>query len=376
MKKTINKGKSVLVALSGGVDSSVAAFLLQKQGYNVSGSFIKCFNIDGCAVTDAEDARRVASHLNIPFYTFDFEKEYKKRVVEYMIKEYKAGRTPNPDVMCNKMVKFDLFLKQAKKMDFDFIATGHYSRLRRNNQFSIPNFQLLAAHDSAKDQTYFLWTLTQNILKQCLFPIGDYKKSEVREIARKANLPTAEKKDSQGICFLGKISIMDFLKKYIKAKDGDVLNTKGDIIGTHDGAAFYTIGQRHGFTIKTKDTKTKPRYIAEKNVKTNTLIVAEANDPALSKKELTLTNLNFINPKNHTPIRANGGNEVFVRIRYRQPLQKAKLMKLSASAKGGSASGGKSYKLIFDSNQKFIASGQSAVFYSKTGELLGGGIIA
>lgn len=387
MKNRLNKGKSVLVALSGGVDSSVAAFLLKKQGYNVAGAFMKCFNLDGCAVTDAEDARRVASHLNIPFYTFDFEEEYKKRVVKYMIDGYKKGITPNPDVMCNKTVKFDLFLKQAKKMDFDFIATGHYVRIARNvldvvnvvtekaqlqqakryNKRSDTTLQLFASLDANKDQTYFLWTLTQDVLKHCLFPIGDYKKPEVRKIAKKAGLATAEKKDSQGICFLGKVSLASFLKKYIKPKRGDILDVKGNKIGEHEGVYFYTVGQRHGFKIKIKDALSKPHYIVSKDVKTNTLVTAEENDPALFKKELVLTNLNFINPNISALIRANEGYDIFARIRYRQPLQKATLCLEVKPPNMG--------KLTFAKPQKFIAPGQSAVLYNNKGELLGGGII-
>ncbi len=380
MKNRLNKRKSVLVALSGGVDSSVAAFLLKKQGYDVSGAFMKCFNLDGCAVTDAEDARRVASHLNIPFYTFDLEEEYKKRVVEYMIDGYKKGITPNPDVMCNKMVKFDLFLKQAKRMGFDYIATGHYAKLefriknleyrerdKKTPSLNSKSYILYSARDINKDQTYFLWTLTQNILRQCRFPSGDYERPDVRKIAKKAGLSTAEKKDSQGICFLGKVSLAGFLKKHIKPKRGDILDTKGNKIGEHEGVYFYTIGQRHGFKIKTKGTKTKPHYIVKKEIKTNTLVVAEENDPALFKKELTLTDLNFLNPKFGHSVSKTKKAIAYARVRYRQPVQKTTLRLEVKPPNIG--------KLIFAKPQKFVAAGQSAVLYSKTGELLGGGII-
>lgn len=396
--------------MSGGVDSSVAALLLAKnQNYKVIGCFIKGYNIDGCQKTDAEDARRTAEFLKIPFYMIDLESEYKKLVVDYMINGYRKGITPNPDVMCNREIKFGLFLKKSLEMGADFIATGHYAQLayqrastgtgrrlapaasldldsradgsafgrdqarRRSETFRAKHaenlannyYSLFQAKDLNKDQSYFLWTLTQKQLKYCLFPIGDYLKSEVREIARKAGLPTAEKKDSQGICFLGMVKFKDFLKQYLPVKKGDILNIEGEKIGEHDGVWFYTIGQRHiGISGK------KPFYIAEKNIKTNTLIVAEGEDnPALYKKEIKLMNINFINPID-SHILKNVGMKVYTRIRYRQQLAKAKLYKLKAN--NHSRVG---YKLIFDEPQKFIALGQSAVFYGKNGEMLGGGVI-
>jgi len=238
----------VFVGMSGGVDSSVAALLLRDQGHDVVGVFMRCYNIDGCAETDAEDARRVAEHLKIPFYVWDFEEEYKKRVVEYMVDGYRSGITPNPDVMCNREIKFGLFLERALAAGADYVATGHYVRIEKQagaNGNSGDYFSLFTAKDANKDQSYFLWTLTQKQLKHCLFPIGDYIKPEVREIARKAGLPTAEKKDSQGICFLGNISMDDFLKQYIPEKRGSLVTTSGENIGEHYGAEFYTIGQRH-----------------------------------------------------------------------------------------------------------------------------------
>ncbi|MDP3725398.1 MAG: tRNA 2-thiouridine(34) synthase MnmA [Nanoarchaeota archaeon] len=383
--------KRVFVGLSGGVDSSVAAYLLQKQGYAVTGVFIRCWSGGSpshslgithssslgvsCADEDAEYARRVAEHLKIPFYVFDLEEEYKKRVIEYMINGYKKGATPNPDVMCNKEIKFDLFLREALAMGANFIATGHYVRLRR--KFQIPsaswrnksqtNSKLFTAKDKNKDQSYFLWTLTQDQLQHCLFPIGKYLKSEVREIARKAKLPTAEKKDSQGICFLGKITLHEFLKQYIPPKKGETRDEKGNAMGTHDGAWYYTIGQRHGLDLKyAKTPKSKPRYVVSKDVETNTIVVAEGDEsPALYKKELMLTNVNFLDP-NIISLRC----KVFVRIRYRQPLQEATLIFPHQSASSSA-----SIRVLFAEPQKAIAPGQSAVFYSKKGELLGGGII-
>ncbi len=394
----------VFVGLSGGVDSSVAAYLLQKQGYNVTGVFIRSYNIDGCAERDAEDARRVAAHLGIPFYVFDFEKEYKEKVVEYMVDGYRAGLTPNPDVMCNREIKFGLFLEKALEMGADYIATGHYVRLtEKENVFSSTRFarpatrslvlaeqpsnrgttdharsaagvsekhifSLLEAKDKNKDQSYFLWTLAQEQLRHCLFPIGDYVKPEVREIARKAGLPTAEKKDSQGICFLGRVPLGDFLKEYIKPKNGPIVTTNGEKVGEHEGIFFYTVGQRHGIGVGGGE----PYYIAEKNPKTNTLVVAQGNDnPALFKKEIEIADIHFINSE-HSDIPWNVGMSAMARVRYRQPLAPATLCRLPAA----------NYKLVFKKPVKFIASGQSAVFY-ETGwlaglrgrALLGGGII-
>lgn len=351
--------KKVFVGLSGGVDSSVAAFLLQKQNYEVVGVYIRCYNLDGCSERDAEDARRVASHLNIPFYVFDFEKEYKDAVVNYMIDGYKKGLTPNPDVMCNKEIKFGLFLNESLKMGADYIATGHYVKLRKNNR----NLKIFAARDATKDQSYFLWTLSQNQLKHCLFPIGSCLKTEVRQLAKAARLPTAEKKDSQGICFLGKISIEDFLKNYIPEKRGDILTPTKEKIGEHRGVHFYTIGQRHiGSNLNLKHTagNTRPHYIAKKDISTNTLTLAEADEPSLLVKEIAITDVNFISRPSKKQL------ECLARLRYRQPLQRA-ILKQEPNAEN--------WQLIFENPQKFPAAGQSAVFYKKNGELLGGGVI-
>ena len=354
--------------MSGGVDSSVAAALLLKQRYEVVGVHLKCYNVDGCAVQDAEDARRAAETLGIPFYVLDFEKEYKDAVVKYMIDGYKKGITPNPDVMCNKEIKFGLFLKKALEMGADYVATGHYIKIQ-NSKFKNQNdyskykvsYRLLEAKDKNKDQSYFLWTLTQEQLKHCLFPIGEYTKPEVRKLAKKFRLPNAEKKDSQGICFLGQVSLPEFLQKYIKPRKGYVVNIDGKIIGEHNGAHFYTIGQRSGLGI---GGYKKPLYIADKNIKKNIIIVAEGDDhPALYKKEVELTNVNFLNDE------LRGKNKelripVMARVRYRQPLTSATL-----------ALNHKRYTLFFKKPMKFIAEGQSAVFYDKKGMMLGGGVI-
>ncbi|MGB7957885.1 MAG: tRNA 2-thiouridine(34) synthase MnmA [Minisyncoccia bacterium] len=370
------KSKLVFVGMSGGVDSSVAAYLLKKQGYDVVGVFMRCYNLDGCSERDAEDARRVAEHIGIPFYVWDFEDEYKKRVVKYMVDGYRAGITPNPDVICNREIKFGLFFEKALSMGADYVATGHYVRkfAIRNSQLknsSITNCGLRIAKDLNKDQSYFLWMLTAQRLRHCLFPIGDYLKPKVRDIARKAKLPTADKKDSQGICFLGMIDIFEFLKKYIPEHRGALVTTAGEAVGEHFGTEFYTIGERHinaDFKFpKAGAAARKPFYVASKNSKTNTVILAEGGEnPALYKKEIKLTDVHFINPlwANSREL-AHKGASVFARVRYRQPLAKAVL---SGGAHGRA-------KLVFAKPQKFVASGQSAVFYDKNGVMLGGGVI-
>ncbi len=366
--------------MSGGVDSSVAALLLKKEGYDVTGVFILGYNVDGCAVRDAEDARRVAEQIGIPFYVFDFEKEYKKKVVDYMIDGYRAGLTPNPDVMCNREIKFGLFLKRALSLGADYVATGHYVKLlaeprtlAKNVSGATPKphssrghetvLSLGVAKDTNKDQSYFLWTLTRKELEHCIFPLGNITKPEVRKIAARAGLVTAEKKDSQGICFLGMFDVKEFLKKHIKTKKGSVVDVRGNIIGEHDGAVLYTIGQRHGFQLRGgSGTETKPHYVVAKDAKKNLLVVAEGSEsPALFRKEVNLTEVNLVLP-------IKNGMSVMARVRYRQPLSAAKLVV------GGTKTKPK-YKLVFAKPQKFVAEGQSAVFYKKGGPLAGGGII-
>lgn len=427
MVKINNEGKIVFVGMSGGVDSSVAAGLLKKQGYNVVGVHLRCFNLDGCADRDLEDARRAAEVLDIPFYVWNYEKEYKKDVMQYMIDGYKKGITPNPDVMCNKEIKFGLFLERALEMGADYVATGHYVRLSKTKNLSSLNplrsscdslaspclpagrlvasppegkradhtkataevsankdfFILLQARDQNKDQSYFLWTLTQKQLKHCLFPLGDLKKPEVRKLAQKFGLLNAAKKDSQGICFLGKVGLKDFLKKYIKPKKGNIVDTDGNILGNHDGVFYYTIGQRHGLRLNNaaKSPASVPYYVADKVLKTNTLVVAQGeNNPALFKKKVNLADVNLINPVSIISlIRANKGYKVLAMVRYRQPLFKAILLKSDKRQAVGKKKNmfhvSFNYSLIFDEPQKFIAIGQSAVIYSPKGEMLGGGII-
>ncbi|HVM76606.1 MAG TPA: tRNA-specific 2-thiouridylase [Candidatus Paceibacterota bacterium] len=413
-----NRKKTVFVGMSGGVDSSVTAWLLKNRDYDVVGVFMRCYNIDGCAERDAEDARRVAGQIGIPFYVWDFEQEYKDRVVKYMVDGYRAGVTPNPDVMCNREIKFGLFLEKALEAGADFVATGHYVRLFKvakaepsqkrdvaaaalapaatscladvaqiapapGAESAPQTFALFAADDASKDQSYFLWTLTQEQLQHCIFPIGDYKKPEVREIARKAGLATAEKKDSQGICFLGDVSIADFLKQYIPEKRGALVTTAGEAVGEHYGAEFYTIGQRHinaDFKFpKSGARERKPFYVASKDTTSNTVVLAEGDEnDALYRDAVRLTQVNFVgsdfailneasaNAHAETQTQAQAqGVPVMARVRYRQPLTPAVLTRSDDG----------SYALRFEKPQKFVAEGQSAVFYSKDGEMLGGGVI-
>ncbi|MCX6755220.1 MAG: tRNA 2-thiouridine(34) synthase MnmA [Candidatus Nomurabacteria bacterium] len=277
------KRRTVFVGMSGGVDSSVTAALLKDQGYDVVGVFIKTWHPDFLVCTEEDerrDAMRVAAHLDIPFLTFDFEKEYKEGVADYMISEYKKGRTPNPDVMCNREVKFGAFLKKALSMGADFVATGHYAQNKNNS--------LLKGNDPMKDQSYFLWTLTPEQIKHVMFPVGHLPKPEVRKLAKKFKLPVAEKKDSQGICFLGAVDIKVFLKHYIKSEQGKVLNEKGEEIGYHDGAVFYTLGERHGFTITKKGNNDSAYYVVEKDIKNNILIVSEKKSVASKSTNISL----------------------------------------------------------------------------------------
>lgn len=267
--------KTVFVGVSGGVDSSVSAALLKDQGYDVVGVFIRTWQPDFIECTwrsERRDAMRVCAHLGIPFLECDAEEAYKKGVADYMIEEYKKGNTPNPDVMCNREVKFGVFWKFAKDHGADYIATGHYAV--NNYKLQITNYELKKGKDESKDQSYFLWTLTQDDLSHTLFPIGHMQKSEVRKLAEKYKLPTAIKKDSQGVCFLGPLDMKDFLMHYIETKKGKVEDTNGNVIGTHDGVLLYTLGERHGFNISKNSSDDKPYYIVAKDVARNILIVS------------------------------------------------------------------------------------------------------
>lgn len=338
----------VYVGMSGGVDSSVTAALLKERGYDVTGVYMKNWTRDlpGFACPwkeDYQDAKRVAVQLDIPFKTYDFEKEYRNKVVDYMVREYRAGRTPNPDIMCNQEVKFKIFLETALEDGADMIATGHYARVKDGGLFT--------GSDPAKDQSYFLYRVTQDALRRSLMPIGEMKKSEVRALARKLGLATADKKDSQGICFVGKVGIKEFLLNELGPQpQGPIVDQRGREIGRHDGAIFYTIGQRHGLNVGGG----LPYYVTRKDMKTNTVYVTtDLGDEALWSHEIGLEDLHWINgpPKASKKYRA--------RLRYRGPLVDCKL---------------RGKKLLFDEPQRGKAAGQSAVIYDGD-HVLGGGVM-
>jgi tRNA-specific 2-thiouridylase len=339
----------VFVGMSGGVDSSVSAYLLKKQGYDVTGVHLTCWNVGGCSDKEESDACRVAKTLDIPFHVFDLRKDYADRVVGYMVDGYKKGITPNPDVMCNKEIKFGAFLKKAIEIGADYVATGHYARLKERRGI----YSIYVGKDKNKDQSYFLWTLNQDQLRHVMFPVGELIKSEVRKVAQKAGLHVADKKDSQGICFVGKTTLQDFLGNYLKQKSGQVLNTEGKVIGSHPGAHFYTIGQRHGLGV----ALSRPHYVIHKDVKKNVIVLARDDDKHLYKKEIYLEKLN-LNPDFKFP------SNVRARVRYRQSLQNARISQNKSEC-----------KLIFTQPVKFVAPGQSAVFYNTRGKMLGGGVI-
>jgi tRNA-specific 2-thiouridylase len=346
----------VLLGMSGGVDSSVSAVLLLEQGYEVIGGFMKNWS-DGaddaeCSwKTERRDAMRVAAQLGIEFHTFDFEDEYRKLVYEYMIDEYKAGRTPNPDVLCNKYMKFDLFMREADKLGCDLVATGHYARVARDADGIT---HLLAGVDQNKDQSYFLCQLTQDQLKRVLFPIGQLEKTAVRELAHQHGLVVADKKDSQGICFVGKVDMQDFLAARIQPHEGKIITTAGEVIGQHRGFEFYTIGQRGGLGIGGGT----PYYVVERRPETNEVIVAVGDeDPALFRSELVATNLTETIEGNFAK---HQGQPLLARIRYRQPLANCTL---------------EGERVVFKQPQRAVAPGQFIAFYVGD-ELIGSGTIA
>lgn len=368
---TIKSNKSkVFCLMSGGVDSSVAAALLVEQGYDVCGVFMKNWSppsiqsLSDCPwLKDQADAQAVCQKLKIPFQSVNFEKEYRQKVVDYFLSEYQAGRTPNPDVMCNREIKFGIFLDWAKSQGTDFVASGHYVRIERN---ATAGASLRRGIDKNKDQSYFLWTLTQDQLRYCLFPIGDLTKPQVRQIAKNFNLPTAAKKDSQGICFIGAINVGRFLRSEISAQKGAIIGSSGDVIGEHDGAVYYTIGQRHGFRL-TENRKlaqiyrgkdVPPLFVVAKDLKENIIYVGETDDPRLFAKEIVVHDINWINQS----LIAN--RQISAQIRYRQKPTPCKISPLDQ----------KSAKVEFKSSVRAVALGQSVVFFQDD-LVLGGGMI-
>ena len=342
------KKQKILVAMSGGVDSSVTAALLKKQGYDVTGVFMISWKEKGDCMWKNEfnDAKKVAEKLNIKIFTWDFSKEYKNKIFKYFIQAYKQGITPNPDTLCNKYIKFGSFLDQAKKLGFDKIATGHYAKIKKINK----KYYLYQAKDTSKDQSFFLYELTENKLTYIIFPLGNLTKKQVRKLAEKFNLPVSQKKDSYGICYIGEKNMQKFLGKYIKEKSGNIINKNNNILGKHDGLYHYTIGQRQ----RIKIGGTGPYFVIKKDYKNNNLIVTNnSEDKGLYIKNINIKNIHFINSKPELPI------SCLARFRNLQKLIKIKLY---------------NNKIIFKTPQKAVAPGQVIVFY-KGKRVLGGGII-
>lgn len=394
-----NKNKRVVVALSGGVDSSVAAYLLIKEGYDVVGVFMKNWHDDSVTISnecpwveDSYDAMIVAEKLSIPFQSVDLSKEYQTRIIDYMFEEYKNGNTPNPDILCNREIKFDVFLKVAESLGADYLATGHYCRVNSETKNEKTIYKLICGKDSNKDQSYFLCQLSQKQLSKVMFPIGDLEKKEVRKIAKQQDLITAEKKDSQGLCFVGKVKLPDFLQQKLKVKKGKIVkissenkmyndinfkdlslqNLKflsdpfkyvfedGDVVGEHNGAHFFTVGQRKGLAVGgTKD----PLFVIGTDVKNNIVYVGEGKShPGLYRNVLFVSNDNLHFVRND--IDYNDSELFDSRIRYRQPLEKSKLIFTESGL-----------YFIFENSQSAIAKGQFVAWY-KNDELLGSGVIS
>ncbi|MEA1875430.1 MAG: tRNA 2-thiouridine(34) synthase MnmA [Bacteroidota bacterium] len=387
------KAKRVVVGISGGVDSGVAAYMLKKQGYDVVGLFMRNWHdttgLKSASCTYEDDvmfAEMVAKKLSIPFYEVDLSEPYRRRVIDYLFKEYESGRTPNPDVLCNREIKFDAFAEEAFKLDADFVATGHYCRKETIKTPHGDMHRLLAGKDPNKDQSYFLCQVNQKQLSTALFPIGELMKPQVREIAREQNLANADRKDSQGICFVGKVDLPTFLQQQLQVKKGDIVeipaNSKlvvdsddltrlaapypftpesGIMIGQHRGAHFFTVGQRKGINI---GGKPKPLFVIGTDVAKNILYVGQGQDhPLLSKKALFIRNedMHWIRPD--LTISSGEEREYKIRIRYRQELQNGSLI---MRPEGG--------YVLFDTPQRAVVSGQFTAFYLKD-ELVASGVI-
>jgi tRNA-specific 2-thiouridylase len=394
----------VVIGLSGGVDSSVAAYLLKKQGFDVVSLFMKNWHdttgiLKGNCPWDEDVlfAELVAKKINIPFHTVDLSKEYRELVVDNMFAEYKKGRTPNPDVLCNREIKFDLFVKEAIKLGAEFVATGHYCRKEVVEASDREIYRLLAGIDKNKEQSYFLCQVSQEQLQKVLFPLGSMMKTEVRKIAGKLNLATARRKDSQGICFIGKVDLPAFLQQKLTGKSGDIIEisdnwknwkqypetfpdnsistdelkqivlpyyynrSDGHIAGKHKGAVFYTIGQRKGLNIGGKE---KPLFVIGIDVNSNILYVGQGhNHPGLNRKGLRINRDDIHWIREDLEIKPGESEEMMVRIRYRQPLQRAKLF-----------SGEDGIYIVFEKLQRGITPGQFAAWYQGD-ELIGSGVI-
>jgi tRNA-uridine 2-sulfurtransferase len=388
--------KRVVVGLSGGVDSSVTAYLLQQQGYEVIGMFMKNWHDDSVTISnecpwldDSNDAMIVAQHLGIPFQAIDLSAEYKARIVDYMFAEYQKGRTPNPDVLCNREIKFDIFLNTALKLGADYVATGHYARKAEENINGKIVYRLLGGKDPNKDQSYFLCQLTQEQLSKALFPIGELLKPEVREIAKKAGLVTAEKKDSQGLCFVGKVHLPEFLQQRLESKKGKVVElpanddafkngfdnndlhalsapyrlnaSSGKVVGEHNGAHYYTIGQRKGLNL---GGHAKPLFVIGTDTTENIIYTGMGEDhPGLYRKGLFIPSADehWIRPD--LKLSVGESRNYLARIRYRQKLEPCTLHKKENGL-----------YIIFDKPQKSITPGQFAAWYDGE-ELIGSGVI-
>lgn len=395
------KGKKVVIGLSGGVDSSVSAYLLQQQGFDVIGLFMRNWNDssvildDECPwVEDSADALLVAEKLGIPFQVIDLSEVYKERIVDYMFNEYQIGRTPNPDVLCNREIKFDIFLKTALELGADYVATGHYCQKGKIEKDGKEIYQLLAGHDKNKDQSYFLCQLNQEQLSKALFPIGHLDKSEVRKIAKEQELVTADKKDSQGLCFIGKVSLPDFLQQQLKPKDGVIIEiTKdfynnisqksefeteeerlaylakdykyeandGKIVGKHNGAHFFTVGQRKGLGV---GGMVEPLFVISTDVEKNIIYAGQGADhPGLFKKALFVSNEELHWVREDLALKPGETKEYMARIRYRQPLRNVTLHQFDDGL-----------YVEFDEAPSAITSGQFVAWYDDE-ELVGSGVI-
>lgn len=358
-----NNETRVVVGMSGGVDSSVTALLLKRQGYDVIGIFMKNWDdtdeFGQCtAESDAEDVRRVCEQIDIPYYTVNFEKEYYDKVFAYFLEEYKLGRTPNPDVMCNREIKFGEFLNKALDLGADYVATGHYARLEHEGGIH----KLLRGVDNNKDQTYFLNALNQTQLSKTMFPIGHLPKPEVRKLAEEAGLYTAKKKDSTGVCFIGERNFREFLSQYLPAKSGKMIDiATGEVKGSHDGLMYYTLGQRQGLGIGGSGTG-EPWFVTEKDLENNVLYVVQGDKHhSLYSSGLTASGVNWISGKD---LLADGPLKCTAKFRYRQPDQG---VTVNAKADG-------TVEVVFDELQKAITPGQAVVFYAGE-ECIGGGTI-